>query len=47
MARLASVVAAGGPHHPMQRGNRRRHAFFRENDGAPGAALPAEGCRAA
>ena len=32
MARIARVVAAGYPHHIIQRGNRRQQAFFAEGD---------------
>ena len=32
MARLARLVAAGLPHHVTQRGNRRQHVFFSEQD---------------
>ena len=32
MARIARVVAPGFPHHITQRGNRRQHTFFRDED---------------
>ena len=32
MARLASVVVPGVPHHVTQRGNRRQETFFNEDD---------------
>ena len=34
MARVARVVAAGSPHHVIQRGNRRQKVFFKESDRA-------------
>ena len=32
MARMATVVAVGYPHHIIQRGNRRQRVFFKDND---------------
>ncbi|MEA3358165.1 MAG: transposase [Thermodesulfobacteriota bacterium] len=45
MARIARVVAAGMPHHITQRGNRRRQAFFSDNDYAAYLDLMAQWCR--
>ncbi len=47
MARLARVVAAGVPHHVMQRGIGRRRVFSSDQDFAIYRALLAEHCRAA
>ena len=47
MARLARVVAAGVPHHVVQRGNRRQQVFFSDDDYATYLELVAEGCREA
>lgn len=32
MARIARVISANIPHHVTQRGNRRMHTFFRDED---------------
>ena len=47
MARFARVVAPGLPHHVTQRGNRRQHVFFGEEDYRAYRALLAESCGAA
>lgn len=47
MARLARVVAAGVPHHVMQRGIGRRHVFSSDADYAAYRALLAAHCKAA
>ena len=35
MGRIARIVAAGLPHHVVQRGNRRMEAFFSDADYRP------------
>ena len=47
MARLARVVAAGYPHHVIQRGNRRQRVFFCDDDYLVYRGLVAEHCAAA
>ncbi|MCK4659227.1 MAG: transposase [Phycisphaerae bacterium] len=44
MTRIARVVAAGFPHHVIQRGNRRQKTFFRDDDYEAYLALMAEWC---
>ena len=44
MARIGRVVAAGLPHHIIQRGNRRQKTFFRNEDYALYINLMAEWC---
>lgn len=44
MARLARVVAAGAPHHVIQRGNRGQKTFFRRDDYEAYLELMAEWC---
>lgn len=45
MARLARLVVPGMPHHVTQRGNRRQHTFFNDDDYAAYLELMAEWCR--
>jgi putative transposase len=47
MARLGRIVAAGFPHHVIQRGNRRRTVFFEPSDYALYRDLLAERCHKA
>lgn len=44
MARIARVVAAGYPHHIIQRGNRRQQTFFAEEDYQVYISLLSEWC---
>ena len=45
MARLARLVILGLPHHITQRGNRRQHTFFGDEDYAGYVELMADWCR--
>jgi len=47
MARMATVVAAGMPHHVTQRGNRRQKVFFCDDDYRAYRSLLAQSCTAA
>ena len=47
MARLASLVVPGHPHHVTQRGNRRQDTFFGDDDYRSYLSLLAECCRKA
>ena len=45
MARIARIIAAGIPHHIIQRGNRRMQTFFSEEDYAAYLRLMGEWCQ--
>ena len=45
MARIVRAVAPGFPHHMIQRGNRRQHTFFNDEDYLAYLELMAEWCK--